>query len=76
MVVFGGCFNYRSIECWNITFAFDGANWTELNPQKSPPPRGGASMAYDPKLGHMLLFGGVTGEAPLSNETWALEVTA
>ncbi len=34
-------------------------NWTQLTPATSPPARIQASMAYDPAIGKMVLFGGV-----------------
>jgi hypothetical protein len=34
-------------------------SWTRLNPATSPGGRYGASMAYDPVTGDMVLFGGV-----------------
>ena len=35
------------------------ATWTQQHPATSPPGRFGASMAYDPATGDMVLFGGL-----------------
>ena len=41
-------------ETWNWT----GTTWTQLDPATSPAARFGASIAYDPALGGLVLFGG------------------
>jgi len=45
------------------------AAWAKQTPTKSPPARYGASMAYDPSTGNMVLFGG-TGSTSTLNDTW------
>jgi hypothetical protein len=39
------------------TWEWDGARWTDLAPQRSATPRGGAQMVYEPFGGHILLLG-------------------
>jgi Galactose oxidase, central domain len=56
------------------TWSFANDSWTSrapfiLSPLNSPSPRYGASMAYDPALGGVLLFGGRSTTTPF-NDTW------
>jgi hypothetical protein len=53
----------------SITYTIASATWTELSPTTSPPARLGASMAYDPGTGQLLLFGGFNGSG-LLGDTW------
>lgn len=49
------------------------ANWIQLSPTTSPPPRTSASMAYDPANGTMVLFGGeevTDGSLTMLGDTW------
>jgi hypothetical protein len=55
---------------YNDTWIWDGATWTQRFPASSPSARGMASMTYDPNLGAIVLFGGVTGPGGQSNDTW------
>jgi hypothetical protein len=50
------------------TWSWNGTTWTKLSPGTSPPPRSGASMAYDPATKAMLLSG--NGEDGEFNDTW------
>ncbi len=43
--------------------------WTQLSPGTSPPARAGASIAFDPATGQLILFGGEDGSIFL-NDTW------
>jgi hypothetical protein len=63
------------------TWKYMGGNWTLLHLASSPPYRTCASMAYDPALGKVLLFGGESslggcmvpplyGATAYFNETW------
>jgi hypothetical protein len=47
------------------TWSWDGANWTQLAPAASPPPRAAHAMAYDSTRQQVLLFSGTAG-----NDTW------
>lgn len=44
----------------NQTWVFAANNWRLLSPAQAPSPRLGASLAYDPKLGELVLFGGAS----------------
>ncbi|HYL39559.1 MAG TPA: FG-GAP-like repeat-containing protein [Bryobacteraceae bacterium] len=48
------------------TWVWDGSNWTQKNPQTSPPARSDADMVYDAAHSQMVLFGG-SGKL---NDTW------
>lgn len=53
------------------TWLWSGKGWTIVHPQASPRGRDGAAMAWDPKLGEVLLFGGEAGSNDLPQDTWA-----
>jgi hypothetical protein len=54
------------------TWLWSGNRWTAAHPRVSPHGRGDAAMAWDPKLGEVLLFGGwvVPDDLP-PRDTWA-----
>jgi hypothetical protein len=52
------------------TWKFTGTTWTRLA-VSGPPAREGASMAYDPRLREVVLFGGVNDQAVALGDTWA-----
>ena len=52
-----------------------GANWTQQSPATSPSPRYGASMAYNPANGTMVLFGGTDVNYKLLGDTWTFDGT-
>lgn len=58
------------------TWEYDGASWTQVatitNP---PPPRFGATLAYDAVSSRILLFGGNGGSPTWFNDTWAYDGT-
>lgn len=76
IVVFGGHTGGATPVLLNDTWEYDitAGTWTDVTPVSgSPAPRQFASMAWDPTLGGMLLFGGQTNDATPnvnSNETW------
>ncbi len=45
-------------------------NWTKLSPATSPTARFGATMAYDPATGDMVLFGGYNAGYLADTWTW------
>jgi hypothetical protein len=58
----------------NDTWAWTntGATWTQLTPATSPRARESFGMAYDAALGHVVIFGGASGNK-LLNDTWELK---
>ena len=53
------------------TWDWTGTTWTRLRPKESPPAADDASMAYDPKTGSLVLFGGFGKfSGTSSSETW------
>lgn len=59
----------------NDTWAWDGTNWTMLQPAVSPPARTNGSMAYDVQHERIVLFGGVSSSGHLLNDTWLWDGT-
>ncbi|HKU69009.1 MAG TPA: kelch repeat-containing protein [Candidatus Baltobacteraceae bacterium] len=51
------------------TWAWNGSTWIDLHPSASPPARYEASMTYDPALGGVLLYGGLSSNGTLS-DSW------
>ena len=77
-VLFGG---YDAVGQFNIptsfldgTWVFNGTTWTKLSPATSPSARAGATMAYDPAIGGLVLFGG-EGSSGFLNDTWVFNGT-
>ena len=59
------------------TWTWDGTNWTQQHPALSPCQRLFASMAYDPAIGKVVLFGGKSmfftpgSTTDINNELWS-----
>jgi hypothetical protein len=68
-VLFGGGIPNTYVY-YNDTWAWDGANWTELQPVTRPSARVEAKMVYDRKNQEIVLFGGLTSAGQWLNETW------
>jgi hypothetical protein len=71
VLLFGGC---PSVACFitppfNDTWTWDGQTWTQAHPVSAPPPRAGASMAFNPADNTVVLFGGQDGNHALG-DTW------
>jgi hypothetical protein len=77
VVLFGGTDDNG--HTYGDTWAFDQHGWRQLDPAVAPPARAQFSMAYDPKLGAIVLYGGCTFcGAPgyhLLQDTWAFNGT-
>jgi hypothetical protein len=73
IVLFGGADQYG--HGLGGTWAFNRYGWKQLHPAVSPSARSQYAMAYDPKLGEIVLYGGCTYcGAPgylLVQDTWA-----
>lgn len=66
-IVYGNYVNGPPAQTW----AWNGTKWTQLHPTTSPPPRAGASLAYDPSSRKLVLFGGFSsGGGRPANDTW------
>ena len=63
LILFGGLSNSTSDtlnDTWNWGFPCPKAiTWTELFPADFPSARNGSSMAFDPVMGQLILFGGI-----------------
>ena len=71
VVLFGGAHGlYEKAQFRTDTWTWDGTDWT-LQPGTGPQSLEGQSMAFDPKSGTVILFGGSFGNLSYSNETWA-----
>ena len=77
IVVFGGAYAtvlagiVRGAYVYADTWTFDGKTWTEEHPATSPPGRWPAAMAFDPRIGRLVLFGGDTQ----LRDTWTYDGT-
>jgi hypothetical protein len=70
IVMFGGIeqvFHPNGFAIRNDTWTWNGTTWTQQHPAVSPPATEGASMAYDPSIGKLVLFGGLG----VPGDTWA-----
>lgn len=54
------------------TWTWDGSDWSEQQPEWSPPGRHSAAMAYDAARGLLVLFGGL-GQGGYLNDTWTYD---
>jgi hypothetical protein len=72
VVLFGGDSGaiLRDDAFYNDTWIWNGATWAQRFPASAPSKRGMASMAYDPGLRLVVLFGGVGGPDSRFNDTW------
>jgi hypothetical protein len=76
VVLFGGVQEadpaHPQRQFFNDTWTYDGITWTKQSPPTSPPARSGATMAYDPAIKRIVLFG--AGE-PTMTDTWTYDGT-
>jgi hypothetical protein len=75
MVLFGGTvwMNGHLVQLGD-TWTYDGRNWAEQSPATRPSTSVGVSMAYDPAIGKLVLFG--DGTWSYDGTTWAQQVPA
>jgi hypothetical protein len=75
LVLFGGDDDDGgSVDYLGDTWAWNGTTWAQLSPAQSPPARVVASMAYDPAISQLVLFGGEDdddGSIGYLGDTWA-----
>ena len=67
LVILGG-FGLNSVEFLNDTWTWNGTNWSQANPTAAPSARAGASIAFDPGTGQLLLFGGLNTDGDLGTQ--------
>jgi PKD repeat protein len=73
LVLYGGYPSFSSTTTLNDTWTFQGSAWTHvLTPTSAIPSLGGAMLAYDPDLGHVVLAGGYDNATP-ENGTWEFD---
>lgn len=68
-VLYGGN-DYAVSRVYADTWEWDGSDWTERQPQTSPPARQLASLTFDRARGRSVLFGGFDGTNLHYNDTW------
>jgi hypothetical protein len=76
-VLFGGyegntAMSAVSIKTLNDTWTYRAGAWTKQSPTARPSARVSAAMAYDPKIGRIVLFGGLADNTVL-NDTWTFD---
>jgi hypothetical protein len=71
IVLFGGLTAQGTVS--DSTFVWNGSTWTDYSPAQieEPPPRYLASMAFDPALHQLILFGGRDPAGHPLDDTWA-----
>ena len=70
MVLFGGVGRFHA--ALGDTWTYGASGWTEELAAEGPSPRYEASMAFDPQLGRMLLYGGKNSGSTLG-DTWTYD---
>jgi hypothetical protein len=69
LILWGGQMTPNSTAPTDQTWAWDGTDWTQLQPATSPTRELGSGMAYDPSW-HLVLFGGYSPRTP---DTWTFD---
>jgi len=72
-ILFGGTASGSEGSFLGDTWAWNGANWTQLHPSSAPSPRSGALLAYDRTRSVLVLYGGQSGIGPpfvSGSDTW------
>ncbi|MCI4334634.1 MAG: PKD domain-containing protein [Thermoplasmata archaeon] len=71
LLLFGGCGGFLCLGVIGSTWELYSGQWWAEFPSSSPVNRTDASMVYSPKLGEVILFGGITAGFALDNTTWS-----
>jgi hypothetical protein len=69
VVLFGG-YNFVGGQALNDTWIWNGTTWSQIQTSLTPAGRYCASMAYDPSVKGLVLFGGFLTDGPWTNQTW------
>jgi hypothetical protein len=76
VLLFGG---YATTSTYTLadTWEWDGTDWNQLNPARSPPGRSSHAMAYDAARARVVLFGGQNAWGPshMWEDTWEWDGT-
>ncbi|MCI4331414.1 MAG: hypothetical protein L3K19_06165 [Thermoplasmata archaeon] len=67
LLLFGGVNTSCTNGVCGDTWKFTAGSWTQLSPKTSPPARAGAGMTYDSADQYVVMFGGTTDVASLTN---------
>ena len=70
-VLFGGCQDALCQSPSNTTFGFTGFGWIRIPTTTAPPPSWAQSLAYDPSVGALVLFGGCVRSTCGDGQTWS-----
>lgn len=70
-ILYGGLTGPTSVSSSSATWAFSASGWTQL-PIRGPGPRNFGSIAWDPRLDGMVLFGGLGTNGWYPGTTWLL----
>ena len=70
LVLFGGASDDSEHPVLNGTWLWDGTTWTRSPTATSPQPRWFAAMAYDAAQSELVLFGGMTADETVLEDTW------
>ena len=75
VLLFSGAARTPSMVTYNDTWAWDGTNWTRLNPTTVPRERAGARMATDTARKRIVMFGGRYDTNAYLGDTWEWDGT-
>jgi len=70
VVLFGGATSGSIARPLSDTWVWNGTDWKQEHPAKSPSARGLHAMAYDAAAGKVVLFGGADSNGNLLRDTW------
>jgi PKD repeat protein len=71
IVLYGGCNGFLCFSDYGSTWQFYSGQWWAVYPSSGPVNLSSASMVYSPKLGEVLMFGGIDASLALVNTTWS-----
>jgi hypothetical protein len=73
VVLYGGSGPVAGLsELFDHTWEYDGTTWSQIATAHAPPPRQGATMTFDPRLGRIVLFGG-SDSNDVMGDTWTYD---
>jgi len=72
VILFGGASSEGLLD---DTWTWNGVTWTQHFPPSSPSPRVNIGLAYDPKIGKVVLFGGINSDSQSLGDTWTWDGT-